>query len=320
MNPRKLYLDTTARSFVASPDYTSPLAPPLFYEGDVENIEMYFLTPTGSFSSPYDFANYSVSGITATLRLGSLTTAATVTAWTAITTAVTITASVVITGGSGTTAIQRVQMTPKPVSGYYSLQLPARDVTVSSVTANVFNAAYHGILDGQSVTLTAFSSPVGFVNGGVYFVRDRSRDSFRIATTADGTALTASVSTGGGTAQLAAYTTAPLNPTASPTEIANSLGVAGGSSTQQIVATGYPDDYRLSFAGLYAGTNMPTVVITGNSLAGAPGLLGNLNLNVAAITALVVAGTTDVTLEVDVFNGTLRHTYQTDARLGNDLA
>jgi hypothetical protein len=319
MNARKLYLDTTARSFVASPDYTSPLAPPLFYEGDVENIEMYFLAPTGSFSTPYDFANYS-SGITATLRLGSLTTAATVTAWTAITTAVTITASVVITGGSGTTEIQRVQMTPKPVSGYYSLQLPARNVTVSSVTANVFNAAYHGILDGQSVTLTGFSSPVGFANGSVYFVRDRARDSFRIANAADGTALTASVSTGGGTAQLAAYTTAPLTAKASPTEVSNALGVAGGSSTQQIVATGYPDDYRLSFAGLYAGTDMPTVVITGSSLAGAPGLLGNLNLNVAAITALVVAGTTDVTLEVDVFNGTLRHTYQTDARLGDDLA
>ena len=76
MQARKLYLDTTARTFVADPSATLPLPPPLFFEGDVENIELYFLEPTGNFSAPYDFVNYS-SGITATLKLGATTASAT---------------------------------------------------------------------------------------------------------------------------------------------------------------------------------------------------------------------------------------------------
>jgi hypothetical protein len=318
MQARKLYLDTTARTFVADPSATLPLPPPLFYEGDVENIELYFLEPTGNFSAPYEFVNYS-SGITATLKLGATTASATVTSWSAVTTTVTITASVSISGGSGTTEIQRVEMSPTPALGYYSLQLPTRNVTVSSITSSVFTAAYHALLDGQSVTLTGFSSPTGFANGSVYFVRDRSRDTFKIAATAGATAITASVTSGGGTAVVPAYTTGPLPAGSPPAEIAAALAAAAGASTQQISATGTPDDYRLTYGGSYAGADFPTIAITASTLAGAPGFRGNLNLNTSAITALVAAGTTDVTLEVDVTNGTLRHTYQSPANLGNDL-
>jgi hypothetical protein len=317
MQARKLYLDTTARTFVADPSATLPLPPPLFFEGDVENIELYFLEPTGNFSAPYEFVNYS-SGITATLKLGATTASATVTSWSAVTTTVTITASVSISGGSGTTEIQRVEMSPTPALGYYSLQLPTRNVTVSSITSSVFTAAYHALLDGQSVTLTGFGSPSGFANGSVYFVRDRSRDTFKIAATAGATAITASA-TAGGTAVVPGYTTGPLPAGSPPAEIAAALAAAAGASTQQISATGTADDYRLTYGGSYAGADFPTVAITASTLAGAPGFLGNLNLNTSAITALVAAGTTDVTLEVDVTNGTLRHTYQNPANLGNDL-
>ena len=317
MQARKLYLDTTARTFVADPSATLPLPPPLFFEGDVENIELYFLEPTGSFSAPYDFVNYS-SGITATLKLGATTASATVTSWSAVTTTVTITASVSISGGSGTTEIQRVEMSPTPALGYYSLQLPTRNVTVSSITSSVFSAAYHALLDGQSVTLTGFGSPSGFSNGSVVFIRDRSRDGFKIAGTAGGTAITASA-TAGGTAVVPAYTTGPLPAGSPPAEIAAALAAAAEASTQQISATGTADDYRLTYGGSYAGADFPTVAITASTLAGAPGFLGNLNLNTSAITALVAAGTTDVTLEVDVTNGTLRHTFQAHANLGNDL-
>jgi hypothetical protein len=317
MQARKLYLDTGSRTFVADPSATLPLPPPLFYEGDVENIELYFLEPTGSFSAPYEFVNYS-SGITATLKLGATTASATVTSWSAVTTTVTITASVSISGGSGTTEIQRIEMTPPPAVGYYSLQLPTRNVTVSSITSSVFSAAYHALLDGQSVTLTGFGSPSGFSNGSVVFIRDRSRDTFKIAATAGATAITASA-TAGGTAVVPTYTTGPLLAGTGPAEIAAALAAAAEASTQQISATGTADDYRLTYGGSYAGADFPTIAITASTLAGASGFLGNLDLNTSAITALVAAGTTDVTLEVDVTNGTLRHTYQNPANLGNDL-
>ena len=316
MQARKLHLDTASRTFVADPSGTLPLTPPLFYEGDVENIELYFLKPTGQFSAPYEYANYS-TGITATLRLGATTAAATVTSWSAISTAVTITASEILAGGSGTTEIQRIEISPAPATGYYSVVLPSRNVTVSSVSSSIFTAPYHALLNGQSVTLTGFTTPSGFSNGSVYFVANRSRDAFRIATTAGGTAITASVASGGGTAQVPAYTTQPIPAGSDPSAVGAALNAAAGGA--EISSTGTATDYRLTYGGSYAGAAFPTVTITANSLAGPPGLLGNLNLNVSAITALVAAGTTDVTLEVDVTNGTLRHTFQNPATLGNDL-
>jgi hypothetical protein len=316
MQARKLYLDTGSRTFVAEPTSTLPAAGLTVFREDVEDIELYFLEPTGDFSAPYRYLNYST--LTANFALGTTTPATTVTSFTAITTTVTITASVAITGGSGVTEIQRVQLSPAPATGYYSLSLPTRNITVSSITASVFSAAYHALLDGQSVTLTGFSSPTGFANGSVYFVRDRSRDGFKIATAAGGTAITASASSGG-TAVLPAYITSPLEAGTGPAEIAAALASAAGSATQEITAIGTPDDYRLTYGGAYAGADMPTVAITASTILGAPGLLGTLNLNTAAITALVAAGTTDVLMEVELTDGTKRQTFQSTATLSADI-
>jgi hypothetical protein len=316
MQARKLYLDTGSRTFVAEPTSTLPAAGLTVFREDVEDIELYFLEPTGDFSAPYRYLNYST--LTANFALGTTTPATTVTSFTAITTTVTITASVAITGGSGVTEIQRVQMSPAPATGYYSLSLPTRNITVSSVSSSVFVAAYHALLDGQSVTLTGFSSPTGFSNGSVYFVRDRSRDGFKIATAAGGTAITASASSGG-TAVLPAYITSPLEAGTGPAEIAAALASAAGSSTQEITAIGTPDDYLLTYGGAYAGADMPTVAITASTILGAPGLLGTLNLNTAAITALVAAGTTDVLMEVEISNATNRQTFQSTATLSADI-
>jgi hypothetical protein len=316
MQARKLYLDTGSRTFVAEPTSTLPAAGLTVFREDVEDIELYFLEPTGDFSAPYRYLNYST--LTANFALGTTTPATTVTSFTAITTTVTITASVAINGGSGVTEIQRVQLSPAPATGYYSLSLPTRNITVSSVTASVFVAAYHALLDGQSVTLTGFSSPTGFSNGSVYFVRDRSRDGFKIATAAGGTAITASASSGG-TAEVPAYITAPLLAGTGPAEIAAALASAAGSATQEITVIGAPDDYRLTYGGAYAGADMPTVAITASTILGAPGLLGTLNLNTSAITALVAAGTTDVLMEVELTDGTKRQTFQSTATLSADI-
>ena len=317
MQARKFYIDTVSRSFVASPDATLPSSALAIFEDDVESIDLYFLEPTGDFARPYRFLTY--SGITATFAVGVGTPAATLTSFSALSTTVTITPSVSITGGSGTTEIQRVQISNEPVSGYYSLVLPTRNVTVSSVSSSIFTAAYHALLDGQSVTLTGFSTPSGFSNGSVYFVRDRNRDQFRIATTDGGAAMTVSVASGGGTAVVPAYTTAPLEAGSEPADIAAALSTAAGASTQNITAQGSPTDYYLTYGGSYAGADMPTVAITASTLSGAPGLTGQLNLNTVELANLVNAGTTEVTIEAQITNGTLRQTFQGTAILGNDI-
>lgn len=317
MQARKLYIDTASRTFVAEATSTLPASGLNVFEDDVEDIELYFLEPTGNFSAPYRYLNY--SSLTATFAIGTTTPAASITSFSAISTTVTITASVSISGGSGVTEIQRVEMSPTPVSGYYSLQLPSRNVTVSSVATSIFTAPYHALLDGQSVTLTGFSTPSGFSNGSVYWVRDRTRDTFAVAATAGGAALSVSVASGGGTAVAPTYLTAPLPAGAEPAEVASALASAAGAATQEISAQGSADDYLLTYAGAYQGADMGTVAITASTLAGAPGLTGQLDLTTADIAALVSAGTTEVTMEAQVTNGTLVQTFQGTATLGDDL-
>jgi hypothetical protein len=316
MQARKLYIDTAARTFVASPDATLPASALTVFEDDIESINLYFVEPTWDFARPYRFLTY--SGITATFAVGVGSPAATLTSFSALSTTVIITPSVSITGGSGTTEIQRVQISNEPVSGYYSLVLPTRNVTVSSVSSSIFTAAYHALLDGQSVTLTGFSTPSGFSNGTVYFVRDRSRDQFRIATTAGGTAMTVSAASGG-TAVVPAYTTRPLEAGSEPADIAKAITEATGATTQNVSAQGTATDYYLTYGGSYAGADMPTVAITASTLSGAPGLTGQLNLNTVELANLVNAGTTEVTIEAQITNGTLRQTFQGTAILGDDI-
>lgn len=322
MQARKLYLDTQARAFVASPDSTLPASDPLLFNEDVESIELYFLEPTGDFNAPYAYADY--SGNTVKVAVGVTQPAALQITWSAITTTVTVGITTLVTGGSGSNEVQRITLTPKPALGGWAIQLPARSVAVSSVATNVFTAADHGLYSGQSVTLTAFSFTSSAVaNGSAYFVIRNSKDAFSLASTASSTtALTAAVTSGGGTVDLGAITTGQLPFDATPSDVQAAL-VASGlaiSGQPQIAVTGIRGkEYVLTYGNGSANRNYGDVAVVGNTLAGAPGLSANLSLNTADIAAIIAAGTTSAKLEVEVSNGTRRQTYQRAATLGDDI-
>jgi hypothetical protein len=320
MEARRFYLDTTGRSFVGSPTSTLPSQGGAFFAEDVEQIELYFLKRAEAPGQQPQYLDY--SGNTIKLAVGVTAPAALVTSFSAISTTVAITASVSITGGAGVNEVQRVQIAPPPATGSFALQLPARNVTVSSITSSVFAAVRHGLLDGQSVTLTGFTITSGFSNGQQVFIRDRTRDTFRAAGTAGGTALTVSAS--GGTAEVDAITTASLPANASPAEVQSAFASAGVAvnNQPQISVTGSPNDYLLTYAGVLAGIDLPTVAVVGNTLEGAPGLAGLISFNTSEIAALVAAGQGgNCILEVEVFNAgtTARQTYQQGATIANDI-
>jgi hypothetical protein len=58
---------------------------------------------------------------------------------------------------------------------------------------------------------------------------------------------------------------------------------------------------------------------SGNTLSGAPGISANVSYNTAEIAALVAAGTTNVTLEVEISEGAVRQTFRRPATLSGDL-
>ena len=321
MQARRFYLDTQSRAFVSGPNSSLPASGGAFIEEDVEAIELYFLEPTGSFSQPYTFLDY--SGNTVKLAVGVTAPAALQTSWTAISTGISAGITELVAGGAGAVEVQRVSFNPAPERGTFALQFPARNITVSSASASTFVCATpHGLYDGQSVTLTAFTISSGFSNGEVIFIRDRTTNTFKAAPAPGATAITFSLTSGGGTAELPAQTTAQLAYNATPQAVQSAIAGAGFaiSGTPQITVTGVDGkEYSLNYGGGSAGISFANVTVVGSTLARQPGLAANVNFNTSEIVALVAAGNTATTMEVEVGDGTLRQTYQQAATLGNDI-
>jgi hypothetical protein len=322
MQARKLYLDTQSRSFVSGNESSLPAAAPLFFEEDVESLELYFLEPSTSPDRVYDFVDYSAN--TVKFAVGNTTPAALQTSWSAIAATVTASITSLVTGGSGSNAQQRITLSPQPASGGWAIQLPARNVTVSSVSANVFTAADHGLYNGQSVSLTAFSLTSSQVaNGQSYFVIRNSKDTFSLAPTASSTtALTAAVTSGGGTVTLPAVTTGQLTYSASPSDVQDALVAAGLTinSAPQIIVTGSAGkEYTLTYANGSANRDYANVIVVGSTLSGPVGLQANVNFATTEIAALVAAGNTSATLEIEVSGGGKRQTYQAPCSLSGDI-
>jgi hypothetical protein len=323
MEARKIYLDIQARQFVGGPTNNLAVAGPLFFDEDVESIELYFMRPTGSADGAvYDYVDYSAN--TVKFAVGTTTPAALQTLWTALPTTVTATVTSLVAGGSGTDEQQQLTFSQQPVTGGFALQLPSRNVTVSSVSANVFTAADHGLYNGQSVSLTAFSfTASSVVNGSSYFVIRNSKDTFSLASTAASTtALAASTTSGGGTVSLPAITTGQLAHNATPASVQNALVNAGLTinAAPQILVTGTAGkQYVLTYANGSASRDYDNVSIVGSTLLGAVGLQANVNFATSEVAALVAAGTTTAKLEIEVSGSGRRQTYQTAVTLSADI-
>ena len=316
---RRFYLDTQARSFVDAPSNTLAANLPLFFEEDVESIELYFLKPTGNFSSPYEFLDYSSN--TVKFAVGTTTPAALQTSWSALPTTCTASVTTLTNGGGGSNEVQKITFSTLPATGNFSLTLPARAVTVSAVSAGIFTAVNHGLLDGQSATLSAFTISGSTFANQAYYITQRTPDTFRIANTAGGTAIAAEVTSGGGTATLAAITTGQIASNATATTVQDAFLSAGitVNNAPQINASGnFGSGFVLTFANTQANINFDPVVVS-STLAAAPGLSANVNFATAEVAALIAAGTTSAQLEIEVAGGGLRQTYQTQVSLAGDI-
>jgi len=315
---RKFYLDTQTRAFVSSPDSTLFSLGGAFFDEDIEAIELYFLRRTGDVNRPYEFLDYSANTVKA--AVGITAPAAILSSITPLSTAVVITASVSISGGAGVNEVQRIQIAPRPTTGSFAISLPTRNVTVSSITSSVFTAVRHGLLDAQSATLTGFTITSGFSNGQQVFIRDRTRDTFKIASSAGGTALTVVAS--GGTAVVDAINTASLPANALPQAVQDAFVNTGVqiNGQPQIVVTGAANDYLLTYAGALAGIDLPTASVVGSTMQAAPGIAGSLSFSTNEVASLISAGQGgNCIFEVEVEGGGKRQTYQQGATLSQDI-
>ena len=321
LQARRFFLDVQARQFVSSPDSTLPASDPAWFEEDVEAVELFFLKPTADPSRPYDFAD--LSGATVKLAVGTTAPAALQTTWTALSTAVTASVTSLVTGAAGTSEIQRVNFSgATPAQGGYALQFPARNVTVSSVSAGVFTATDHGLYNGMPVTLSAFSISGSTFSNSSFVVVDSTKDTFGIATSSNGSALPAEATSGGGTAAVPAITTPQISYDATASDVQAAIVAAGfseGGSPQIAVSGTARKEFTLVYGGRSSGRDYDNVAVVGSTLAGADGVEANVSFNTTEIAALIAAGTTNVILEVEVSQGAVRQTFRRAATLSPDL-
>lgn len=320
MLARNFYLDIQSRQFVTGPTVAAPAASPAFFGEDVEEIALYFLEPTPEGTTAYRYVNY--AGNTVKLAVGVTAPAALQTSWTATTTTITASITTLTNGGSGSNEVQRLSFTGgTPAEGEISLTIPSRAVTVSSVSAGLFAAADHGLLNGQSVTLSGYTISGSSFGNTSYFVVARTKDTFRISNAADGASINAQVTSGGGTATLPAITTPVVsNVTAANLQQAFVDAGIAVSSTPQIIVTGsYAQGFTFTFANSQANINFGAMTAS-STLAAAAGLKANVSFNTNEIAALISAGTTtNLRLEVEVSDGTKRQTYATACSIADDI-
>jgi hypothetical protein len=321
LQARRFFLDVQARQFVASPDSTLPASDPAWFEEDVEAIELLFLKPTEDANQPYEYLD--MSGATVKFAVGTTTPAALQTAWTALATTVTASITSLVTGASGTSEIQKITFSgATPAEGGYSLQFPSRNVTVSSVSAGVFTAADHGLYNGFPVALTAFTISGSSFSNASYIVVESTKDTFRIATSANGTSINAQVTSGGGTAEIPAITTPQISYDATPSQVQAAIVASGvaDNNAPQIAVSGIPrKEFTLVYGGRSSGRDYANVAVVGSTLSGAKGVGANVSFNTSEIASLISAGTTNVNLEVEVSEGAVRQTFRRAATLSNDL-
>ncbi len=310
-----------ARQFVVSPDSTLPSFDPLWFEEDIEAIELYALRPTLNPSAPYEYLN--LSGATVKFAVGITAPAALQTTWTAISTAVTASVTSLINGATGTPEQQKITFSGAiPAQGGFAIQFPSRSISVSSVSGGVFVAPAHGLCDNQVVTLTGFTISAGSFSNAMYFVVEATDSTFRIAPSVNGAALIQAVATTGGTANIDAITTGQIAYNATPADVQAAVVSAGISvnNTSPISVTGVARrEFVFVYGGRMSNRNYDPLVIVGSTLAGATGLVANVNFNTVEIAALVTAGTTNVQIEVEISEGAVRQTFRRPATLSGDI-
>lgn len=321
LQARKLFLDVQGREFVTSPDSSLPSIEPIYFNEDVEVIEIYALSPTQNPVAPYSYAD--ISGASVKFAVGAVSPAALQTSWTAVNTAVTASVTTVVTGGVNISHQQKITLTGAvPVEGGFAIEFPQRSVSVTAVSAGTFTASRHGFCDGQIIALSGFTVSGGSFSNTSYYVVGSGDDTFQIANSFAGTAINAQVTSGGGTATIGPVVTGQIAYNAEPSTVQTALLNAGFNVAGicPISVTGIARSYYvLTYGSRMSGRAYSEINIVGNTLAGAIGLTANVSFNTVEVAALIAAGTTNVTMEIEISEGAVRQTFRRNAILSDDL-
>ena len=319
MQARRFYLDTQTRQFVGGFDRSFPASSTSFFQEDVEDIELYFLEPTGDFSAPYRGLDYSAN--TVKLAVGLTAPAALQTSWTSLSTGITASVSANVSGG-GISSVQQIIFSGRqPASGGFALTILPRTISNVSNNGNFVIANNHGFLNGQAVVIGTVETNNNTFDDRTWYVSERTPNTFRISATPSGVALEG-IDSVSGNASITAITTPQIPYNASAADVQQAFvtaGVSDGGIPQINVSGSFESGFTCAFVNSLAGVDFDNMTVS-STLAASPALSGSLNLNTNEIAALIAAGTNgNLRMEVEVAGSGKRQTYSTSASVADDM-
>lgn len=316
------------RTFVSSPSNNLPTVDPAWVDEDVESVEIYALRPTGDSVTP--FAYVDLSSATVKFAIGTTTPAALATSFTAISRVVITTVSRVqaglTVGPAGVDEIQKVVFTGAlPVQGAFALFGFAAGTSVSML-ATVVRATNHGLFNGDNVYFTGtIGGQAGGVNtasSAIYIVSNSTQSTFQLTFPGSEDPIGSSTTDLTATIVRNSVGTLPIPYSASIAEIQESINQLGFvlNDVPQIAVSGVAgEEIVFTFRGRCGGRAYDLLAVNSSTLLGAPGVGTNVSYNTDEIAALVAAGTTAVTLEIEISKGAARQTFRQPATLSPDL-
>ena len=203
--------------------------------------------------------------------------------WTDLSTTVAATITEVVAGSATASEVQKIALSPKPVSGNWTITVPAdtRSVTAAVVAGVFTTTANHGFVVGQPVVMTGFTNEANWTEGTTYYVQSvPSATTYTISATSGGAVIsTATADAGSGTVTTLARTTATISATATPSAVQSALEAldcigTGGASVSGITSS----FYQIQFSGNKKLANFPAVTAQVGGLLAAYGKTGTFSL------------------------------------------
>lgn len=338
MEPRRFFIDTQNRQFVAGPESNLPIFPPTFYTEDVEKIQLYFLDPERFGSDRRVIGDYSSAAVK--FAVGTTTPAALGVTWSALPGTITASITTTTNGSSGVNEVQRLTFAGRePIMGGVRFTVPARTITVQSLDGGNYTANNHGLLKGQSITLSGFIKDSGGISvGNVFYGNTVINGDVVVSSALDNIFQVQYVlgyplflpgnlnASNGGTAAIKAITT-PIVPWQNLTAegIQNAFSTAAYGSSPGFVVNGesqikvsgsYREGFNIEFANSLGSVNFGPLVVE-STLSAADCLEGNVSFNTNGMSALIDLD--GVKMEVEILEGSTRHTTQTLCYVKGDV-
>lgn len=323
---RQLFVDINGGRLVTGVNSSALANLNNLFRRDVANYELYFLNESSTGNTIYESANYSASDIKFYIGEAPPSTATAyvaITAWTNTTLTVSSSISRVITGSASANEVQTVTHSPDAFDGTYSVTIPARTLTIATVSAGIFTTSgNHGLATYEPFIVTGATAPVDFANGQTLYVsKVIGGTQFSANSVASATSILTYTTSGGATAYTVTASSQAISARATIGDMQSVLEAVPSIGTGNVSVSGVLGRfYRLNFQNAKAQTQLGLATITG-SLTPLYGKAATISFTSTALTnAISASASIGAVLEIQVTNGSLVDTQvQQTVTIVNDL-